>query len=126
MIQRLRSQRGQVSGAEKLVLNAGGDCLRTRTPSFSCNEKILFSPSFLTTQMNNGYRTKTTATRPRAQERWPLSPEVLLSYRVLGDTLTWAGFKFTGWKFDIDQGISPLLIKRIQTARLTSKGPLRT
>src|SRR5438045_9796234 len=49
-------------------------------------------------------------TRPASDRRWPLPPEVRLSTVVLADTLQWAGFQITGFRFNLDWGISPMLI----------------
>ena len=70
----------------------------------------------LLANLSPGYYTNSSTTRPKALERWPLPPEVLLSCRMLGDTLQWAAFKITGWKFNLDWGISPLLIEHMWTA----------
>ena len=47
---------------------------------------------------------------------WPGPSELVLSVLILADTLTWAGFRALGHRFDLDWGISPLLIKRMHSA----------
>lgn len=59
------------------------------------------------------YHNNSPETRPAAARRWPLPPEVLLSTVILADTLQWAGFQITGFKFNLDWGISPMLIDRM-------------
>jgi hypothetical protein len=52
-------------------------------------------------------------TRPMAAKRWPLPPEVLLSTVILADTLQWAGSQVTSFKFNLEWGISPMLVERM-------------
>lgn len=59
------------------------------------------------------YHKNSPETRPLAAKRWPLPPEVLLSTVILADTLQWAGSQITGFRFNLDWGISPMLIGRI-------------
>jgi hypothetical protein len=47
---------------------------------------------------------------------WPGPPELVLSVVVLADSLTWAGSQILGQRFNIDWGISPLLIARMRAA----------
>lgn len=47
---------------------------------------------------------------------WPGPPELVLSVVILADTLTWAGYQALGQGFNIDWGISPLLIARMRAA----------
>jgi hypothetical protein len=47
---------------------------------------------------------------------WPGPPELALSVQILADSLTWAGSQALGQGFNLDWGVSPLLVARMRDA----------